>query len=69
MENQPFAVSMAKAAELVSVSRPTLYRWARIPGFPVIRVGGCTRVVVDDLKLWVHRQAAYQQQKEGSILE
>ena len=30
-----------EAAEVASVSRPTIYRWMHMEGFPVARIGGC----------------------------
>lgn len=52
---EPLAVNMAQAAQMLGVSRPTVYRLAKLPGFPVIRLGGCTRVLVDDLREWVRQ--------------
>ena len=54
---EPVAVNMTQAAQLLGVSRPTLYRLAKLPGFPVIHLGGCTRVLVDDLRGWARQQA------------
>ena len=54
---EPVAVNMTQAAQLLGVSRPTLYRLARTPGFPVVHLGGCTRVLVDDLRAWARQQA------------
>lgn len=57
MDNsRPLAVNMTEAARLLGVSRPTLYRLAKTPGFPVVRLGGCTRVLVDDLREWMKQQ-------------
>lgn len=53
---EPLAVSMSEAAQLLNVSRPTLYRLSKMPGFPVIRLGGCTRVMVDELREWARQQ-------------
>ena len=53
---EPVAVNMTQAAQLLGVSRPTLYRLARTPGFPVVHLGGCTRVLVDDLREWARQQ-------------
>lgn len=53
---EPLAVTMTQAAQLLGVSRPTLYRLARTPGFPVVHLGGCTRVLVDDLRAWARQQ-------------
>ena len=53
---EPLAVTMTQAAQLLGVSRPTLYRLAKLPGFPVIHLGGCTRILVDDLRTWARQQ-------------
>ena len=53
---EPLAVTMTQAAQLLGVSRPTLYRLAKMPGFPVIHLGGCTRILVDDLLAWARQQ-------------
>lgn len=50
------AVSMSEAAKLMSVSRPTIYAWSKMDGFPVIRIGGCSRVLVDGLRDWARAQ-------------
>lgn len=53
---EPLAVTMTQAAQLLNVSRPTLYRLAKTPDFPVVHLGGCTRVLVDDLREWAQQQ-------------
>lgn len=50
------AVSMSEAARLLSVSRTTLYAWSKLDGFPLIRINGCSRVLVDGLRDWVKKQ-------------
>ena len=54
---KPVAVNMTQAAQLLGVSRPTVYRLAKMQGFPVVHLGGCTRVLVDDLREWARQQA------------
>lgn len=56
---RPIAVNMTEAARLAGVSRPTLYRWARMDGFPVIRLGGCTRVIVADFEAWLRKNGGH----------
>lgn len=51
VENGSIAVTMTEAAKMLSVSVPTIYRWA---GFPAVRIGGCSRVLVADLREWLH---------------
>ena len=53
---EPIAVTMTEAARLRGVSRPTVYALAKTESFPVVKLGGCTRVLVDDLKTWVREQ-------------
>lgn len=53
---KPLAVNMAQAARLLGDSRPTVYRLAKLPGFPVVHLGGCTRVLVSDLQDWARQQ-------------
>lgn len=55
MEQLAFTPSQAAAA--ASVSRPTIYRWMRLDGFPVARIGGCTRIPAEAFRAWLNRQA------------
>lgn len=55
MEKLAFTIS--EAARAAGVSRPTVYRWIRIPGFPVARIGGCTRIPVEAFRRWINQQA------------
>lgn len=54
---EPLAVSMAEAARLLGVSRPTVYQYANRADFPAFKIGGRTLVSVDGLRSWVARQA------------
>lgn len=54
--SEPLAVSMSEAARLLNVSRPTVYRLAKMQGFPVVHLGGCTRVLVSELREWARQQ-------------
>ena len=51
------AYTPTEAAEVASVSRPTLYRWMKMDGFPVARIGGCTRIPAEAFKQWINQQA------------
>lgn len=51
------AYTPTEAAEVASVSRPTIYRWMRLDGFPVARIGGCTRIPAEAFKRWIDKQA------------
>ena len=56
-EIERIALTVKEAAEAVGVSRTTMNRWTHIPGFPVRRIGGCTRILVEELAEWVRKQA------------
>lgn len=53
---EPLAVKPSEAARLLDVSRTTLYGWMNRADFPVVRLGGCTRIPVDGLREWLARQ-------------
>lgn len=58
MENtDSLAVTMTQAAQLLNVSRPTIYRLAKTEDFPVVHLGGCTRVLVEDLRVWLKNRS------------
>ena len=46
----------SEAAKQASVSRSTLYRWMGIRGFPVLHLGGCTRIDRERLVEWLRAQ-------------
>lgn len=49
-------ITVTEAARLLSVSRPTIYKWSRVAGFPAVKIGGCTRIVASDLIEWAKAQ-------------
>lgn len=51
------AYTVTQAAEAVGVSRPTLYRWMSIDGFPAVRIGGTVRIPVDAFREWLNERA------------
>ena len=51
------AYTPTEAAEVASVSRPTIYRWMHLKGFPVAHIGGCTRIPAEAFKQWINQQA------------
>ncbi len=53
---EPLTVGMGQAAQLLNVSRTTIYRYAKMPGFPAFTIGGRTLVSVEGLKKWVADQ-------------
>jgi excisionase family DNA binding protein len=52
------AVTVQEAAELLSVSVPTLYDMARSEGFPMFKVGRRTLISRSGLEEWVNAQTA-----------
>jgi excisionase family DNA binding protein len=55
-----FAFSVTEAAELVGISRYTLYEFIREGALPVFRLApkGDLRITADDLKAWVEKNRA-----------
>jgi len=53
---QKLAFTVTEAAQLAGVSRPTLYNWMRIPGFPVFRVGRIVRIPAAAFMEWLNLQ-------------
>ena len=51
------AVSPQQAAELLGVSRTTIYELIRAESFPSFKCGNRRLISVKDLELWVHEQA------------
>ena len=53
-------------AEAMCVSRPTVYRWMNLPGFPVAKLGNCVRIPVRAFERWLdERQAASPAEFQG----
>lgn len=51
------AYSITEAAQVLGVSRPTVYALIKTPGFPVFQIGGRKLVSVEGLRDWVRNQA------------
>jgi excisionase family DNA binding protein len=49
-----------EAAEAIGVSRSKAYELIASGEIPSVKVGGCVRVPVDALRLWIDRQLAEQ---------
>ena len=54
---EPFAVSAAEAARLLSVSKPTVYTLMERADFPRFRIGTRVLIPVEGLREWVRRQS------------
>lgn len=46
-----------EACEAASVSIPTLRKWTRTPGFPVIYAGAKILIPIEPFKRWLEKQA------------
>ena len=57
MKMDVVAYTPTTLAEAMRVSRPTVYRWMRLPGFPVVRLGSCVRIPVKAFERWLEEQA------------
>lgn len=51
------AYSLTETAQVLGVSRPTVYALIKRPGFPVFQIGGRKLVSVEGLRDWVRNQA------------
>lgn len=51
------AYSLTETAQVLGVSRPTVYALIKTPGFPVFQIGGRKLVSVEGLRDWVRNQA------------
>lgn len=51
------AVGTTEAAQMLGISRPTLYQLIGRADFPSFRVGGRVLISVDGLKNWIDQQA------------
>ncbi|MDY5765478.1 MAG: helix-turn-helix domain-containing protein [Peptoniphilaceae bacterium] len=50
------AYSLTETAQVLGVSRPTVYALIKKQGFPVFQIGGRKLVSVEGLKNWIRDQ-------------
>ena len=55
--NDRFALRVAEAALALGISRAKAYELIASGQIPSIRIGGCIRVPVEQLRGWLERQA------------
>ena len=48
--------SLTETAQVLGVSRPTVYALMKQSGFPVFQIGGRKLISVDGLRNWVRNQ-------------
>lgn len=56
MVNERLAYTVTEAARLAGVSRPTLYNWMKMPGFPAFKINGCVRIPAKVFGEWLEQQ-------------
>lgn len=56
LRNDRVALSVTEAAELLGVSRPTMYQLIRQEGFPSFRIGARRLISRSGLEEWVRGQ-------------
>ena len=61
----PMAYTYTQAAAAAHVSRPTLYKWARMEGFPTAKIGGSSRIPVKAFERWLEERAGVSEREAG----
>ncbi|MBM7571572.1 helix-turn-helix domain-containing protein [Aquibacillus albus] len=49
-------LTATEIAEILNISKPTAYSLMDSPHFPLIKIGGCKRVLRDDFFQWLSNQ-------------
>lgn len=52
---EKITISIPEMAKRLGVSRPTAYRLAKLPGFPVLLIGGRKLIPINSLEHWVNQ--------------
>lgn len=53
---EPLAYSTTQGAQVLNISRPTLYKLMQDPSFPKFKIGTRTMIPADGLRAWVEGQ-------------
>ena len=64
---QPLTYTVTQMAQAAQVSRPTAYKWMRMEGFPVVRIGRSPRIPVKAFERWLEKQAGVKR-KGGRLI-
>lgn len=52
------ALRPAEAAKALGISTRTFAEWQKLPGFPLLRIGGVRMIPTDQLRKWLAKQLA-----------
>lgn len=50
-------LTVQEAAEILDISVATCYEWTHIDGFPLVKIGNCSRMHREQLMEWFKNQA------------
>jgi excisionase family DNA binding protein len=54
---EPWLLRVEEAAELLGVSRSSVYNLINTQQLPTIRIAGCRRIPMDGLREWITQQS------------
>lgn len=57
---RPYVLDVDSCAKLSSVSKITVYRWAQLPGFPVIKSGKKLLIPTQEFLVWLNQHCGKQ---------
>ena len=62
---EKLTITVAEAAEMIGVSKPTIYRITEQQNFPVLRAGRKKVIPIAEFKQWVSNQVQPAQQQRS----
>lgn len=62
---EKLTITVAEAAEMIGVSKPTMYRMTEQQNFPVFRAGRKKVIPIAEFKQWVSNQVQPAQQQRS----
>ena len=54
---EPWLLRVEEVADLLGVSRSTIYNLINTEQLPTVRIAGCRRIPVDQLRVWLAQQS------------